>query len=353
MKNKAKTKIISTKTFKSAVFFTAVIAFCVLYYFISPYFISEKPQFDGAFPIVVYGEEKTDLEVHYIDVGQADSVLIKTPDFRYVLIDSGDTDDFYGEKLVSYLKNIGVKTIDYAVATHSDADHIGGFKRICDNFKVKFFFRPYVKSSNVKSDYLKERFNPPKAYYCDTDAYADFLIGMKKERANWAFTTKDTDFIFDYGQNKLVFDFLTPIDDISKQKYSDMNEYSPLLKVSYGKFSFMFTADAPSKTEKTAMDYYDVRTMSCKVLKIGHHGSDTSTSFKFLKATTPDFAVISCGDGSIYNHPKQTVLTNLLSLNIKVYRTDKQGNIVFKVNADGKTSIKTEKNYQGSLYTGY
>lgn len=354
MKNKAKPKIISIKTLKSVVFFTAVIAFCILYYFVSPYFISEKPQSEGIFPITLYGEELSDLEVHYIDVGQADSVLIKTPDFKYVLIDSGNTDEYYGEKLVSYLEDVGVKIIDYAIATHSDADHIGGFKRVCDNFKVNFFFRPYVKSSNTKTDYLKERFNPPEAYYCDTDAYAQFLIAVKDERSDWAFTTKDTDFVYDYGVNKLTFDFLTPLDDVEEQKYYDMNEYSPLLKMSYGKFSFMFTADAPSKIEQSAIDFYDVKTMKCNVLKIGHHGSDTSSSFKFLKAISPDYAVISCGDGSLYNHPKQTVLTNLLALNVKVFRTDKQGNIVFTVDKNGKASFKTEKEFsKGSIYNGY
>lgn len=353
MKNRTKSKIISQNWFKSAVFFIAVVAFCALYYFVSPFFISEKPSSVSDFPIYTNAEEITDMEVHFINVGQADSALIKTPDCKYILIDGGDADETFAIKFVSYLEDLGVKTIDYAVATHPDADHIGGFRRIFDKFKVKFVFRPYVKSSNAKTDRLKERFNPPKAYYCDTDAYADFLLSLKKERSSWVFSTKDTDVTIDYGKNKLIIDFLTPEDDLENQKYYDMNEYSPLIKISYGKFSFMFTGDASSKTEKEALDLYDVKTIRANVLKVGHHGSDTSTSFEFLKGVSPEYAVISCGDGNIYKHPKQTVLNNLLARNVRLFRTDKQGNVVFYVDDSGKVKVSTEITYNGSLYSGY
>lgn len=353
-KNKAKKKITDYKIFKTALFTLAVVLFCAGYYVFSPYFLFEKPSSIDEFPIILNGEESHDLEVHFLDVGQGDAIYIKTPDSINILIDGGLNDKEVSDKIVNYLKDLKVKKIDYMIATHPDADHIGGFIEIFDKFKVKFVFRPYVKSDNAKTDRLKDRFNPPNANYCETDVYAEFLNSLNEERSSWVYINKDTDLTVNYSSgNILKLDFLTPLNVESDLYYYDLNDYSPLIKLSYAKFSFMFTGDATTNIEDEALESISKLVLNSDVLKVAHHGSDTSSSFDFLKAVKPDYAVISCGEGNIYNHPKQSVLTSLLSLNTDLYRTDKHGNIVFKINADGQVSINTEKKSVGSVYKGY
>lgn len=353
-KVKAKKKIIETKAFKSAISTIAVIALCLAYYFLSPYFLFEKPSSADDFPMIISSEASGDMEVHFLDVGQGDAVYIKTPDDKNVLIDCGIDDKSVTDKVVNYLKSRKVKVIDYAVATHPDADHIGGFIEIFDNFKVKFVFRPYVKSDNKSTDRLKNRFNPPYANYCETDIYADFVNALNKERSSWVFTNKDTDVKINYSDGSVLkFDFLTPTKEISEIYYYDLNDYSPLLRISYNDFSFMFTGDATFNVEKEALDEISSLILNSDVIKIAHHGADTSSSYDFLKAVHPKYAVVSCGALNAYGHPKQSVLTTLLTFGTDLYRTDLQGDIVFKVDKNGLVSIETEKNYEGSIYKGY
>ncbi len=346
MSNKrAKSKLINAKTIKTAILFVSVIVICVIYYYVSPFFLSEKHSSIDKFPLTLYGTNQNDLEIHFIDVGQGDAVLIKTPDSRNIMIDAGVDDDAVTDKVVNYLKDNGVKTIDYVIATHPDADHIGGFPAIFDNFKVKFVFRPYIKSDNFKTDRLKDRFNPSEAFYCDTDVYADFVNSVKKERAEWVFINADTDISIDYGNdNILKLDFLTPSMSLTEVKYNDLNDYSPLLKLSYTGFSAMFTGDATKLVEKEALTVYPDRTLDCDLIKVAHHGSATSSSNDFIEAVSPKYAVISCGLNNDYGHPDIKVTEVLLKSSIKTYRTDKHGNIVFKINRSGECSVTYQKN---------
>lgn len=353
-KAKGKKKITDSKQFKSALFFIAVVALSVAYYFLSPYFLSEKPCYDGDFPIINQSKIVSDLEVVFIDVGQGDSILIKTPSEQTILIDAGAEEDYSGVNLVKYLKSCGVKTIDYAIITHPDADHTGGFISVFDKFKVKFVFRPYVRSDNKLTDRLKSRFNPQTITYCDTDTYANLLLSINSERSNWVYIDKDTDLIFDYADGKtLKLDFLTPTAELSELSYTDLNNYSPLIKITYAGKSFMLTGDASKTVEEEALSFYPSYVLACDVLKVAHHGSDTSTSYSFVKAVSPSYAVISCGEGNIYKHPKSSVLTTLLASNAKLFRTDLQGSITFTVNSSGDLSMSTEKIYNGSLGAGY
>lgn len=353
-KAKGKKKITDSKQFKSALFFIAVVALSVAYYFLSPYFLSEKPCYDGDFPIINQSKIVSDLEVVFIDVGQGDSILIKTPSNQTILIDAGAEEDYSGVNLVKYLKSCGVKTIDYAIITHPDADHTGGFISVFDKFKVKFVFRPYVRSDNKLTDRLKSRFNPQTITYCDTDTYANLLLSINSERSNWVYIDKDTDLIFDYADGKtLKLDFLTPTAELSELNYTDLNDYSPLIKITYAGKSFMLTGDASKTVEEEALSFYPSYVLACDVLKVAHHGSDTSTSYSFVKAVSPSYAVISCGEGNIYKHPKSSVLTTLLASNAKLFRTDLQGSVTFTVNSSGDLSMSTEKIYNGSLGAGY
>ncbi len=345
MSNKrAKSKLLNGKIIKTAVFFVSVIIVCVVYYYVSPFLLSEKPSSIDKFPLTLYGSNQNDLEIHFIDVGQGDAVLVKTPDGRNIMIDAGVDDDAVTDKVINYLEDNGVKTIDYVIATHPDADHIGGFPAIFDKFKVKFVFRPYVKSDNFKTDRLKDRFNPPEANYCATDVYADFVNSVKDERAEWVFVNADTDIAIDYGNGDLLsLDFLTPSKPLSELRYTDLNDYSPLLKLSYADFSVMFTGDATKSVEEEALAIYSDRILDCDLLKVAHHGSKTSSSYDFIEAVSPEYAVISCGLNNEYGHPDIEVTATLLHFAIKTYRTDKQGNVIFKINRSGERSVACVK----------
>lgn len=336
---KAKSNLISTKIIKTAIFFVAVIVICVTYYYLSPFLLSEKPSSIDKFPIALSGTAKNDLEIHFIDVGQGDASLIKTPDGKFIMIDAGVDDEKVTDKVINYLKKIGVTKIDYLIATHPDADHIGGFPKIFDRYKVKFVFRSYVKSDNIKTDRLKDRFNPPEANYSATDVYADFINSVKDERCEWVFINAETDLTIHYDNDFFKMDFLTPSKPINEVKYNDLNDYSPLLKISYAGFSAMFTGDATKSVEEEALKIYGNSTLDCDLLKVAHHGSNTSTGRAFLKAVSPSYAVISCGVDNEYGHPHIEVTTALLESAVKIYRTDKKGNIVFKVNKNGESSV--------------
>lgn len=355
MKTKAKTKITQTKIFKTVIFFIAVVTLCVVYYFVSPYFLFEKHSSVDKFPLTIKSKINSDLKIHFIDVEQGDCILIITPCNRTILMDAGVENESITKNVVSYLKNLNIKKIDYLIATHPDSDHIGGFKEIFDKFKVKFVFRPYVKSSNVKTDNLKERFNPPNANFCETYVYADFINAVNKERSDWVYICSDTDLIFDYGEYfSLKIDFLTPTADLKDLWYNDLNDYSPIIKLSFGSFTAIFTGDASNYVEQEALNNYSNLILDCDLLKVAHHGASTSTSHDFLKSVTPKYAVISCGAGNIYSHPKQSVLTELLNFNCKLFRTDLQGTITFNVRKGGDVSYLTDRNCnQSDLYIGY
>ncbi|MBQ3496335.1 MAG: MBL fold metallo-hydrolase [Clostridia bacterium] len=352
---KRKYKLIATIVF-SVIF----IALCVLYYIYSPYLNNAKGEIETDFPIVFDATAENDLEVHFISVGQGDSVLIRTPDNTNILIDAGDGYKDNRDHLLSYLDNLGIKTLDYVVATHSDNDHIGGFDDIFDNYKVEFVFRPYIYSRHEVSEDLDEAFNPQTAAYkCTTKVYAEFLVDVYEEKSDWAFFDADTDIIINYGddnsQNKLYFDVLAPFVDLKDLGYNDPNSYSPFIRLEYMGVSFMFTGDADTEVEASVLARYTPNELNSTVLKLGHHGSDTSSSVAFFNAVRPSYSVVSCGADNDYGHPKQSVLQTVLFYGSSLYRTDLQGDIVFSVTADGQLPPPTcSIKYTGNdLYVGH
>ena len=351
---KKKYKLIATIVF-SAIFLTL----CILYYVYSPYLNNSKGEQESDFPIVFDANCIGDLEVHFINVGQGDSILIRTPDKTNILIDAGDNKTANKTHLLSYLDNLGITTLNYVIATHSDNDHIGGFADVFDKYKVEFVFRPYIYSRHSISEDLEETFNPQSsAYKCTTKVYAEFLVDIYEEKSDWAFFDKDTDIIINYGdessQQTLYFDVLSPCEDLNSLIHKDPNSYSPFIRLEYSGVSFMFTGDADSDCEADLLAYYTKDQLESTVLKLGHHGADTSTSIAFLNTVSPIYSVISCGADNGYAHPKQSVLSSLLYMGILPYRTDLQGDILFKVNSDGQLTPSTAIDYTGNgLYVGY
>ncbi|WP_282804692.1 ComEC/Rec2 family competence protein [Clostridium tetani] len=241
------------------------------------------------------------LKVHYINVGQGDSILVQQ-DNENMLIDAGPNSS--SEKLVNYLKQNGIKEIKYLVATHPHEDHIGGMNKVINNFKVESIYMP-KKIANTKT-------------------FKNMVEAMKKNNLK-AKTPRVGDKI-NLGDAK--FTILWP----NEQEQSNTNNYSIVLKGQYGENTFLFTGDAEQLAEKSILrNNTDIR---AEVLKLGHHGSSTSTSDKFLEKVNPKYAVASCEKGNSYGHPHREIVKKLKDKNIKLYRTDENGDIVLI--SDGK-----------------
>lgn len=252
------------------------------------------------------------LSVHFIDVGQGDSIYIKTPNGEDILIDGGNKD---GSDVVAYLKKQKVDDIEVMIATHPDADHIGGLDEVLYAFKVESVYAPKVSHT--------------------TQAYKDFLTAVKKEKLT--IKTAKLDVALPLKDKSIKAKFIGPV---KEYKTSDLNNWSAVLHINYNKTNFLFTGDAESQSEK---DMLAKKILSkVDVLKVGHHGAKETTTDAFLKAVQPKYAVISVGAKNSYKHPTNEVLNRLKNVKATVYRTDKHGSIV--VSSDGtKISIKTEK----------
>lgn len=267
---------------------------------IFPSTITETPTTENIESTRLEGE----MKVHYIDVGQGDCIFIELPNSETMLIDAGEYDEVDGA--VTYIHSYGYDTIDYVIATHPHSDHIGGMKTIFDNF-------------NVKNVYLSPAISTTKTYEYMLEA-----IQNSNAKAYKAFA--GTEIISEDNLSVIV---VAPATDNPDDYTDNLNDSSVILKLTYGETSFLFTGDA-EKAEEDA-----IRTnIKCDVLKIGHHGSRTSTSANFLKNAKPKYAIISVGEGNEYGHPTEEVLKRLEERNIEVFRTDLMGSIV--VTSDGK-----------------
>ena len=244
------------------------------------------------------------VKVEYIDVGQADAILIEN-DKKYMLIDAGNNED--GDLLVNYFKDKNITDFEYVVATHPHEDHIGGMDNIIKNFNIKNYYMPDC--------------------YTTTKTFEELLDAL--EEKNLSFETLDIDSEFVLG------------DALFKVLYTgtdkrDLNNTSIVLRMTYKDVSFMFTGDATNVTEKKIL----AKDLQSDVLKVGHHGSQYSTSDEFLDKVNPKYAIISVGTGNVYDHPKDITLNKLKG--IEVHRTDKEGTI--RVISDGKNiDIETFK----------
>ncbi|QXJ39609.1 ComEC family competence protein [Parageobacillus caldoxylosilyticus] len=249
------------------------------------------------------------MYVHFINVGQGDSIYIKAPNGEDILIDGGNKD---GSDVVAYLKKQKVKDIEFMIATHPDADHIGGLDEVLKAFPVKSVYAPKVSHTS--------------------QAYKDFLTAVKNKKLMIKTAKADVTLSI----KGVTAKFVGPVKTYST---SDTNDWSAVLKITYGKNSFLFTGDAEAKAEADMIKAK--KDLRADVLKVGHHGAKTSTSTAFLNAVKPKYAVISVGKNS-YGHPTKEVLNRLKAAKVTVYRTDQKGTIVFTSNGS-KLSVKTEK----------
>lgn len=233
------------------------------------------------------------LKVHFLDVGQADSIFIQLPNNETMLIDAGNNGD--GETIVAYLKTQKVTKIDYLIGTHPHEDHIGGMDTVISNFSIGNVYMP-KKSQTTKT-------------------FEDVLVAVQEKGLTIKTAKAGVVILNEAG---LEIRILSPI----SSEYEDLNNYSAVIKLTYQNKVFLFTGDAETLVEK------QLSNVDADLLKIGHHGSDTSSSSDFIKAVSPQYAIISVGEDNKYGHPNQSVLDTLSINGIEVYRTDELGTII-------------------------
>jgi len=271
---------------------------------------------------IVFYENRDFLTVAFLDVGQGDAIFIESPDGKQILIDGGRN-----QKVLRQLSKVMPfydRSIDMLVATHPDADHVGGLPAVLESYKVDFVMEPGVSSkSSVYQEFenLIEEKGVKKVLA--RQGMKIFLCNLKGAE------------IEPLSSNGcgIFLEVLFPIRDIDVSGL-EPNTSSIVLKLTHGENSFLFTGDSPKSIEKylveTLGNYLDI-----DVLKLGHHGSKTSTSDLFLGFTSPDYAIISAGLNNRYGHPHQEVLDLLGQFEIDLFRTDEVGNIVFR--SDGQS----------------
>lgn len=253
-----------------------------------------------------------DVQVYFIDVGEADSILINSND-EFMIIDGGNNND--GKLVVGYLQSLGVKKIKYVVGTHPHEDHIGGLDDVISSFDIEHILIPDVITT--------------------TRTFEDLLDAIEKK--NMSFEVPKIGDKLSLGNSTLEVIY-TGTDT------SDLNNTSIVLRMVYKDTSFLFTGDATDVSEKIILK--SNLNIKSDVLKVGHHGSKYSSTEAFLKKVCPKYAVISVGKNNKYGHPGSNTLSKLEDLNVVIHRTDEEGTII--ASSDGKnisfTNEKTNTN---------
>lgn len=265
-------------------------AFVIIVFFLWDVFFNAVPQ-----------TITSECEVHFIDVGQGDCTLFMT-DEAAIVIDAGPRD--VAENTKQYIRSY-TDTIDYFILTHPDEDHIGGAIDIINGLKIK---------NIIMTDASK-----------GTYTFTKLLDTIENSNANVIQGVKGLDFTVD-GMNVELLGPVSPFD-------GDYNDYSIVTRVSYGDVSVIVTGDAEKSAEKKMLKEYGGYLKS-DILKLGHHGSSTSSYEGFVAAVAPEYAVVSCGKNNSYKHPHEETIDTLNELSIDWYRTDRDGTIVFETDGD-------------------
>jgi beta-lactamase superfamily II metal-dependent hydrolase len=242
------------------------------------------------------------LAVHFVNVGQGAAQVIITPNQKVMVIDAGNNDD--ETKMVEYLTKLGVEKIDILIGTHPDADHIGGLDAVIENFEIGSIYMPNVSKN--------------------TQTFEHVLMAIQNKGLKVSTAKSGLDLKLDTRVNVKM---IAPI-----SSSEDHNEMSAVVRLEYGKHSFLLTGDAGKSTETELIQ--SGATLESTVLLVGHHGSDYSTSVEFLQKVKPQFAVIQVGENN-YGHPSANVLKHLDDRKSEIFRNDRDGTVIFST--DGTT----------------
>jgi competence protein ComEC len=255
------------------------------------------------------------LIVHFLDVGQGDSIFIELPNGKTMLVDAGE--NYHGQGIIDYVQTIGYHKLDYVVATHPHEDHIGSMPYIVRNFEIGSIYMPDVTANTATFESL-----------------------LKAIKAKGLRVKNGRTGVHIIKDGELTADIIAP----DKPDESNLNNSSIVLLLTFGNVSYLLTGDAETK-ELNAIR----ADMHATVLKAGHHGSKTSTTQTLLKKISPSVTVISCGKNNDYGHPHAEVLKMLKSVNSSVYRTDRDQTVIVATDGSsltvstGNPSIKAAK----------
>ena len=300
--------MINMKRIKSLTVKALLIVFLtVSYQFIINYEVKDnKPKNTINKPTEVYP-----FQMYFIDVGEADCILIKYND-EYTLVDAGNNKD--GKKIVAYLNELGVEHFEYVIGTHAHEDHIGGIDDIIKNFSIDHFYMPKTEIDMITYTEIKDELNKKGIKYETPKIDKSFKMSQVQFKVLW-------------------------IDDNKE----DINATSIVLKVTYQNTSYLLMADATTDVEHQILE----KDLESDLIKVAHHGSNHSSSAIFLKKVNPKYAIISVGTPNDYGFPKQVTLEKLEKLNALILRTDELGTII--ASSDGNNiyfdSIRTDTNY--------
>lgn len=245
-----------------------------------------------------------ELQVHMIDVGQADCFLLIQGD-QTALVDCGTRST--GEDAIAYLKEIGVTKLDYVFGTHPHDDHMGGMYDVITTLDVGTIVIPKVKSGDVTSNWYQK---------------------LMKEIKDGEYEVKYVNVGDIYELGEADMKVIGPINDPD----GELNNYSTVMKVSFGEMDMIMTGDAEKEVERDILESGE--NINAEILKVGHHGSDTSSCEEFVDAISPEYALISCELGNKYEHPTEITMKVLKERDIEVYRTDESGTVVVTITTD-------------------
>lgn len=264
---------------------------------------NEKLGYSDLADVFSESPKEHEIQVHIIDVGQGDSILIRS-NSENILIDAGSSAS--EAALKAHLDACGIKKLDYFICTHPHDDHLGGADMICHSFDVG----TVIMNGTVSTGYSLE--------------------ALLYEIAEHEIPAEVPNIGDKYEVGDMVFTILGPTDS-----FDDYNETSLVVKLEFGESSFLFMGDAEEDSEKSMLGYYTNSELDCDFLKVGHHGSDTSSKEAFLNAVTPEIAAISCAKDNEYGHPRGEVISRLYKAGCtQILRTDRLGTVV--ISSDGK-----------------
>ncbi|MBU1036724.1 MBL fold metallo-hydrolase [Patescibacteria group bacterium] len=270
--------------------------------------------------IVHYSDQENNLQVYFFDIGQGDGMLIRTPSHHNIIIDGGPDNTFItklGQTLPFY-----DKTIDLMILTHPHDDHLFGLVEVLKRYKVKQILATGVEHSS-------------NAYFTWLELIKEKDIPFKIALSGQQFIfKKDCSGKYNCQSNEVIMEVIYPFEDLSSQEADNLNETSVVTQLRYEQIKILFTGDLEKGGEEKILDYLNSReekadfNLRSQVLKVGHHGSKTSSILPFLKAIDPQYAIIQVGQDNKFNHPFLEVLKNLERLGAEIYRNDLKGDIL-------------------------